>query len=344
MTDAESPPATASLTASLLASLPLELLPEDAGSLSAVAQHGDGLFLAGDGDDVLLRLSSTDGASFGRPRRLLLDTMLDRPRGFAGADIEGLCCARDEQGEWLWLTGSHSATRRRWTDAEDPGGVEHHPGRQLVARIPLIRDDAGLPLPVKRTEDGRRAGALPFAKGRNALLRALRRDKRLKPYLKLPAKDNGLDIEGIAVAGKRVLLGCRGPLIGGWALLLDLSLEIDDDGGLILPKAESALRLHWLDLDGLGIRDILIQGADLLILAGPVLAAPGPAALFRWPDALRRLDDPLIPRDRLTRFDLPAGAGTPEGLTTFTWPGRDSRLLMVRDGGLSAAELLPLVI
>ena len=42
------------------------------------------------------------------------------------------------------------------------------------------------------------------------LLEALAHDPHLAPFLSLPAKDNGFDLEGLAVLGKRVFLGLRG--------------------------------------------------------------------------------------------------------------------------------------
>ncbi len=47
-------------------------------------------------------------------------------------------------------------------------------------------------------------------------------DEHLAPFLAIPGKDNGLDVEGIAVRGDRVLLGLRGPVLRGWALVLEL--------------------------------------------------------------------------------------------------------------------------
>lgn len=41
----------------------------------------------------------------------------------------------------------------------------------------------------------------------------------------IPSKDNGLDIEGLAVDGRRLLLGLRGPLLRGWSAPLEIAAE-----------------------------------------------------------------------------------------------------------------------
>ena len=44
----------------------------------------------------------------------------------------------------------------------------------------------------------------------------------------LPGKDNGLDVEGIAVAGPRVYLGLRGPVLRGWATIVEIAVTPGD--------------------------------------------------------------------------------------------------------------------
>ena len=65
-----------------------------------------------------------------------------------------------------------------------------------------------------RTKDGRVLRAARLAGGRknDALTRALRDDPHLGPFLSIPSKDNGFDIEGLAAApGGRLFLGCGDP-------------------------------------------------------------------------------------------------------------------------------------
>jgi uncharacterized protein DUF3616 len=101
-------------------------------------------------------------------------------------------------------------------------------------------------------------------------------DEHLKKFFSTPGKDNGFDIEGLAVAGNRVFIGLRGPVLRGWAVLLELELEVDDKKPSRLnlkpinpnnphnPK-NPTYRKHFIELGGLGVRDLCVQDSDLLI-------------------------------------------------------------------------------
>jgi Protein of unknown function (DUF3616) len=52
---------------------------------------------------------------------------------------------------------------------------------------------------------------------------------------------------------------------------------LDDSGTLI--------RKHFLQLDGLGVRDLHFSGDDLYILAGPTMVLNGEICVFKWPAA-----------------------------------------------------------
>lgn len=92
----------------------------------------------------------------------------------------------------------------------------------------------------------------------------------------MPGKENGLDIEGIAVFHDRLFLGLRGSVIDSHALVLELPLSKKGK-----PKL-SRMRRHFLDLGGLGIRDLVRDGDRLLVLAGPVNGTRSPFQLHAW--------------------------------------------------------------
>jgi hypothetical protein len=119
------------------------------------------------------------------------------------------------------------------------------------------------------------ARALPF-NGKRSLRGVLKRDKQLAPFLKIPTKENGLDVEGIVATKKSLFLGLRGPVIATKAVLLEFPLKT------ALRKPGKRMRKHLLDLGGLGVRDLGRRGEEVLILAGPVTSTGGPFRLFRW--------------------------------------------------------------
>jgi GNAT superfamily N-acetyltransferase len=111
-----------------------------------------------------------------------------------------------------------------------------------------------------------------------------------------------------------VYLGLRGPVLRGWAVVLELRPEVDPDAPerLRLTAFDDGrpYRKHVLRLRGLGIRDLCPHDDDLLVLAGPTMDLDGPVHVFRWHGALQADTPQVVRGDLLTReLDLPYGEG-----------------------------------
>ncbi len=180
----------------------------------------------------------------------------------------------------------------------------------------------------------RQAAMLKQGKHGNALAEALREDALIAPFTRIPAKEGGLDIEGIAVCGKRVALGLRGPVIATHAVLIEVTVSEKKPGRLHL-DGEPVKRL--LAMEGLGIRDLKRCGDDLLILAGPTTGLSGPCAIYRWrgwvqdppQDAERvRLHRP----ERIVEIPFGRGFDHPEGLALWgSGDGEPRQILVIYD-------------
>ena len=338
--------------------------------LSAVVQIGDTLWVANDEALSLERLSRQRGTTDGEiryadHRQFPLHEVLQLPMPPAAdgkseeADVEGL----DYQDGYLWLVGSHSLKRgkpdeddsvesnvERLTDAKRDGN------RFLLARIPLEPNSQELERVIEQGGNRRTAARLAGDKKTNELTRVLAGDEHLGPFLAVPGKDNGFDIEGLAVTNDRVFLGLRGPVLRGWAMLLELAVAEQDASTLTLKPIGPdgrPYRKHFLDLKGLGIRDLCVQGSDLLILAGPTMALAGPLTIFRWPSGAQPDRESLVFNEALpTVLELSTGAGQntgqdqAEGLTLFGPNGGEANAVLVvydstapsRRRGTSAVE------
>ena len=294
-------------------------------NLSGAAFTGDWLWVAGDeacGLDRLRRLDpvSREVLRFGQVRDFPLADLLDLP-GTAGeeADLEGMAVADG----FLWVVGSHGLKRKNAKpdrghadNAKRLAKVALDGNRRLLACLPIEPDASGEPCLVRQAQDGRRALRLKGDAESNLLTSALADDPHFGPFMAIPGKDNGFDIEGMAVDGRRLLLGLRGPVLRGWSGLLEIAIEahgahlrlvpLDDDGTLI--------RKHFLQLDGLGVRDLHFSGDDLYILAGPTMVLNGDIRVFKWPAArplLAANRDPVRFEAALTEsVSLPHGRGT----------------------------------
>lgn len=294
-------------------------------NLSGAAFTGDWLWVAGDeacGLDRLRRLEplGRETLRFGEVRDFPLAELLDLPgEADEEADLEGMAVADG----WLWVVGSHGLKRKNAkpdrSDAENAkrlAKVSLDGNRRLLACLPIEHDAQGEPCLVRQAQDGRRAQRLKGDTQANLLTRALAQDPHFGPFMAIPGKDNGFDIEGLAVDGRRLLLGLRGPVLRGWSALLEIAVESRGDQLRLSPLDDSGtlIRKHFLQLDGLGVRDLHFSGEDLYILAGPTMVLNGDIRVFKWPHAR-----PLLAANReVVRFEsglseslpLPHGRGS----------------------------------
>jgi hypothetical protein len=218
----------------------LEFAPDSLvqSNLSGAAFTGDWLWVAGDeacGLDRLRRLDPVgrEALRFGEVRDFPLADLLDLP-GAAGeeADLEGMAVADG----FLWVVGSHGLKRKNAKPDRDHADnakrlakVALDGNRRLLACLPIEPDAKGEPCLVRQAQDGRRALRLKGDAQTNLLTRALADDPHFGPYMAIPGKDNGFDIEGLAVDGRRLLLGLRGPVLRGWSALLEIAVETRGD-------------------------------------------------------------------------------------------------------------------
>ncbi len=334
--------------------------------LSVAVQIGDTLWVTNDETISLERLSLVEGGNSGTYRygrhhkqfslndylRLPVPPPPD-PADLEEADLEGLVY---EDG-YLWLVGSHSLKRKKpkLKDGAEKAQkqlakVGSDGNRYLLARIPLVESDGTYTLTKEDTRNGKKrtAAQLHGNDQSNDLTEALRGDEHLGSFLAIPGKDNGFDIEGLAVAGERLFMGLRGPVLRGWAVILEVELKEDNEQPSTLRlKAigpnDRLYRKHFLHLGGLGIRDLCAQGSDLLILAGPTMDLDGPVTIFRWRGGTDPKGESVVPASELERvLDVPYGQGVDhaEGMTLFSPDGGKAHsLLVVYDSASESRQL-----
>ncbi|MEM6450418.1 MAG: DUF3616 domain-containing protein [Cyanobacteria bacterium P01_C01_bin.69] len=346
--------------------------------ISAIARTPDGsLWVGSDELRILERLSETAPGIYGKHERFeasdfvkLFESPADKPpskkqpskkqpskKQPSEIDIEGMAYADG----YLWFVGSHSTKRKkpdgkkRKKDIRALSTIETERNRYLLARVPIVN---GQPVKSCQLSDGKKnkltAATLEQSGTTNPLMSALEQDEHLGPFVQgnIPSKDNGLDIEGLAVRGNAVYLGLRGPVLRGWAVILELELEAKDSETLSLKeigKKGEVYRKHFVDLNGLGVRDLCVQGEHLIILAGPTMTLAGAMQVFRLKNLLDHSKDSIWSQevdaeadaeaDALSLlFNLPAAQGTDsqdtdkaEGITLVPCLGYDSAVMVVHD-------------
>jgi hypothetical protein len=339
--------------------------------LSAAVHTPDGsLWVAADEAGMLERLSPTEPRIYSQHKRFHVGDFIGTVKGHQEIDIEAL----DAHADYLWLVGSHSAKRKKpkgkivAQDLERLATVEHPPQRFMFARIPIVKGElaaekkngdgkkparaAARVKPAKGAEGGKAkkkkgGGVLP---GENLLMELLRQDVHFGPFLArpgpegsgvlaIPSKDNGLDIEGMVVTDTdRVFLGLRGPVLRGYAALLDMRLTEVGDGELEPRRGKHGRRFakHFLNLDGLGIRELCVHGTDLLVLAGPTLPVEAPIRLYRLRHFRDLSGDSVLDHQKGVLeplFDIPRAGQLDhaEGLANFSYFDESDSVLVVYD-------------
>ncbi|QMU30691.1 DUF3616 domain-containing protein [Adhaeribacter radiodurans] len=297
--------------------------------LSTILRTGDYLWVSCDERCSLERLKKINEDTFGEHHSFDLSQFLKLPAGTDNEiDIEGIAL----EEHYLWLVGSHSLARRKPKKSQEPtdqmkrlAKLKVDPNRYLLARIPLIRnkETGEISLVNHSTHPYEHKFMLSAAQlignqaGTNQLMEALADDIHVQDFLKIPGKDNGFDIEGLAVHGERIFIGLRGPVLRGWAMILEVAVQDTHEGYFELKPIGSKGELyikHFLHLEGMGIRELDISGEDILILAGPSMDLDGTIALYRWPQALLKSGQSITHRKELERlFEVPHGSGDTTG-------------------------------
>lgn len=277
--------------------------------VSSISCTGNYLWVAGDENVSIQRLEKLKDGSYGNGCNFFLKDFIELPSFDEEADIEGM----DVDGNYLWIVGSHSYKRKKAREEKDDPEKEIErlcqtklgANRNLLARIPIIKDENGVYTLIKECEDpGNHGKKLTAAKLKHSkkkwsqLTKKLRLDKHLQSYIGLPGKDNGFDIEGLTVLQNKIFLGLRGPVLRGWAIILEI--EVKEKKGLLRLKKNSEtgeyFQKHFVNLNGMGIRELVCQGKDLIILAGPTMDLDGVMQIYRWRNGVEHQGGQMVKR------------------------------------------------
>jgi hypothetical protein len=227
-------------------------------------------------------------------------------------DFEAMAIA----GDRLYVVGSHSLVHKSQKPEQSYRRnrqilteFEMHtcPGRYLLAEY-RIDPAAHVQLP-PRTIDLRRAfGA----------------SKLLTTFSALPGKENGIDIEGLAISNEQLYVGFRGPVLrDNFVPILRMKISGEDEAELL-----------FVTLGGRGIRDMIAVPDGFLIIGGATGDQEMPYEIYRWDgkDMVKGRDRP--PGGTVTPLcTLPhEEAGKPEGIVITAQSSAGMEAIIVYDG------------
>ncbi|HEY1189865.1 MAG TPA: DUF3616 domain-containing protein [Gemmata sp.] len=277
----------------------------DGFNLSAVGVVGKFLVVAGDEDDRL-QVLRRDGDHY----ELVPDREIRLNDTGAEADIEGIAC----EGNTVFAIGSHAAKRPKLkptaTRTENRAKLEviepAPASRSILVRFQLSAD--GTASDLKRT----------------TLRPLIDSNPLLRPFATVPCKENGVDIEGLAVRAGQLFVGFRGPVLQH-GLVPVLTCPF--------PEAATQAEIVYLALDGRGIRDLEAVRDGFLVLAGPVNDAATGFGLFLWDGRDCTPGGPGEPGRVQFLGPLPTPDGAKaEGLAVETESDHEYRVLVLFDG------------
>ncbi|MEM1059109.1 MAG: DUF3616 domain-containing protein [Verrucomicrobiota bacterium] len=286
--------------------------------ISTCLRTGDNLWLSYDEDAGIERLTRRPGKrKFGHHEHHPLSEYFELPDQ-SELDLEALAY----EAPYLWFSGSMSLKRGKpdpddETDAQFAAlaEIKQDLNRFNLGRIPCLERDGEFRLYREVEHEGRtlRAALLRGGNASNELRNALLNDEHLGPFMTMPSKDNGFDIEGLAVHGGRLFLGLRGPVLNGHAVIVEIACD-ERDGELLMRPFEGEPRLyrkHFVDLQGRGIRELNTAAkGDLYLLAGPTMDLDGTVSVCRIPGGLADRTA-SVERNVQWLFDTASGGGGP---------------------------------
>ncbi len=175
-------------------------------------------------------------------------------------DLEGLAV----EGNSLYVIGSHSAKRKSVAAVENTREKNRRRLTTAAKRQPY-RDCL---LKIELNDDGTKESI-----ARTSLAEYFDTTEPFKTHRSVAGKENGVDIEGLAVKDGILYVGFRGPVLRGNYVPI-LRCKFSD------PPTEC--ELLFVNLEGRGVRDLIAVQNGLIILAGPIADGSETYRLCYW--------------------------------------------------------------
>lgn len=283
-------------------------LGKDSEAVSAIGVAGRFVILGGD-EKRHVYVFKPSGPDYELARSIKLSD------GDGEMDIEGIAC----DGTTVYVTGSHCKTRKKVkADAsyeenrKQIATVEDRPSREVLVRFEL--DSEGDASNVSKS-------SLKTVIGNTAIGNTV----LLKPFTHSASKENGVDIEGLAIRDGSVYAGFRGPVLAqNYVPVLKCKFAEQITSADVL----------FVDLEGRGIRDLTRSRDGLLVLAGPIGDGPGSYQLYAWDgqDCLPGARDAGSTGKCRLLCEIPDHGGKAEGIAVLKETDSAFEILIVYDG------------
>lgn len=298
----------------------LQILPDtiiDPENISGVAVSGDFLILGSDEGAAIqvLKKQSQNTYLSDKDQRIILDDSGEE------VDIEGIAAGE----EYIYVVGSHSRKRQKVKknkslkkNKKRLATVKTEPSREQLFRLKLDQNGQLLEESIQQI----------------TLRDIFKSHPVLALFQPIPSKENGIDIEGIAINEKQgeVYLGFRSPVLrGNFTPIMVLTFTNGK-----FKKKNIKHELRYLSLGGRGVRGMTQLSNAFLILGGPVGGQPMSYMLYYWDgkDMLPGKDHPEAATHikQLCEIPLPDSKAKAEGIEFLKQENGKVYVLVVYDG------------
>jgi hypothetical protein len=278
--------------------------------VSAVAVFGDYLLIGSDeGSQIQILRKNLEGSAY----QVVKNIDLPVPGGNKEVDLEGITITNNT----AYVVSSHSLTRKTikseltyQDNLKRIEKIDNDTNRNGIYRLELDPSTAEPIAEIKR----------------ESLSNIIKNNKILRTFVTIPSKENGIDIEGIAVKEDKLYLGLRSPILRDNYVPV-LVVKFEDI------KQENSYQISYVNLNGNGIRDLTAVDKGFLILAGAGGDGMSPYQLYFWDgkDNIPGTDKQLTTAQLLGEIPTPSGAKA-EGITVIEETNDAYKILVVYDG------------
>ena len=283
--------------------------------LSAIGKFGEYLVIGSDegtGESGTENIIQFLARQSDNQYRVVNEILLFKGNKELGKEMDTEAIAVD--GSNIYVIGSHSKKRRKQKSDKslkrnrkvlEEGQIVREISREVVYKLQI---DSELNV---------------LSKTSISLDTVIKKHAALKLYTSIPSKENGVDIEGVAVSDGFVYAGFRGPVFREGHVPI-LKFKFDDP--------VNTNELLYVNLDGRGVRDMAKVADGFLILAGPVSEAPVSYRLYHWNGK------DVLSGDDQDSQDV--GHMTPLGTIQVPLGGKAEGLLVVDESAPNSFELI----
>ena len=281
--------------------------------ISAIVAFGDFLAIASDESKrkiQILEKKTSDCYEVRKDLEIKLPVLAEQDD--QEIDIEGMSISDDDT---LFVIGSHSLKRLKLKDDE----TYHNNLERITTVVTEDKKNSIFKLiidPLTGKEKDKKTIRIK---------EIIENDPVLGIFTKIPSKENGIDIEGIASDKDSLYIGFRGPVLRGNYVPV---MVINDFAN------PADYELRFVNLSGYGIRDLCKVEDGFLIIAGPVGDGVGSYQLYFW-NGVDSIPGKGKPQETKISFlsEIPTEKGSKaEGITLLEETSSVYKFMIVYDG------------